>query len=116
FHQLVFCPARARMTWSNTLAPRARSSGAVYSAMLWLSPFTDGTKIIDVGQTLASIWASWPAPLGMRRVEHPSSVATCSTRSTISVSNSTGSKPARDRVATGDPSAGAHTLRYAVLT
>ena len=46
------------MTWSSTLAPRSRSSGAVYSAMLWLSPFTDGTKIIDVGQTRASIWAS----------------------------------------------------------
>ena len=33
------------------------------------SPSTLGVKIIAVGQTRASIWASWPAPLGIRRVE-----------------------------------------------
>ena len=32
------------------------------SAGLWLMPFTDGTKIIAVGQMRAIICASWPAP------------------------------------------------------
>ena len=29
-------------------------------------PATLGTKIIPIGQMRAAIWASWPAPLGMR--------------------------------------------------
>ncbi|MEZ5297765.1 MAG: hypothetical protein R2697_16245 [Ilumatobacteraceae bacterium] len=49
-------------------APAATSAGWVSSAMLWLSPSIDGVKIIAVGQTRASIWASCPAPLAMRRV------------------------------------------------
>ena len=65
--------------------------------MLWLRPLADGVKIIAVGHTRASIWASWPAPLGIRRVVYRSSWAQRSTRSTMSGSNSTGSNRASER-------------------
>ncbi len=50
--------ARSSSSASSTLAPRSRSSVAVNSARLWLRPFADGTKIIAVGHTRASICAS----------------------------------------------------------
>ena len=55
-------------TSSSTLAPASRSSGWVCSAGLWLMPPTLGVKIMPAGHTAASIWASWPAPEGSRRV------------------------------------------------
>ena len=64
-------PASASNVCRSTLAPAVMSSGSVYSAMLCDSPLTLGVKIIAVGHTRASIWASWPAPLGRRRVEYP---------------------------------------------
>ena len=66
--------------------------------MLCDRPPTLGVKIIAAGQMRASIWASWPAPLGIRRVEWPRRCAVASTRSTVAGSNSTGSKRASERV------------------
>ena len=82
---------------------RRRRPGAVCSAMLCDSPPTLGVKIIAVGHTRASIWASWPAPLGIRRVEWPSRCAVSSTRSIVAGSNSTGSKRASERVVDRHP-------------
>ena len=92
---------------SKTLAPATRSSGSVCSAGLWLMPFTLGTKTMPVGQTLAIIWASWPAPEGMRRTDRPMLAAVEATRSTTSGSKVTGSNRAVDRVVTVTPSASA---------
>ena len=91
----------------STSAPAVTSAGWVCSAMLCDSPPTLGVKIIAAGQMRASIWASWPAPLGIRRVEWPSRRAVDSTRSTVAGSKSTGSKRASERVATVTPSAAA---------
>ena len=77
------------------------------SAGLWLMPFSLGTNTMPVGHTRASIWASWPAPEGMRRTEWPSRCAVASTRSITLPSNSTGSKRARLRAAMVTPSAAA---------
>ncbi|MCY1313315.1 hypothetical protein D9M70_638250 [compost metagenome] len=52
----------SRMVWNRTSAPRAHSSGAVYSASLCDSPFLEGTKIIAVGMIVAICAASCPAP------------------------------------------------------
>ena len=54
-------------TWRRTSAPAASSAGSVCSAMLWHRPPALGTKIIHVGHIASSIWASWPAPAGIRR-------------------------------------------------
>ena len=51
-------PASSFTTSSNTFAPATASSSRVYSFGLWLIPPMLGTKIIAVGQILASIWAS----------------------------------------------------------
>ncbi|MEN9823079.1 MAG: hypothetical protein RLZ04_1505 [Actinomycetota bacterium] len=51
-------PASDRTTCRSTSAPAVTSTGDVNSAMLCERPFTLGTKIIDVGQRRASIWAS----------------------------------------------------------
>ena len=48
---------------------------AIINANLGLSPATEGTKIIAVGQRRCIICASWPAPEGMRRVESESAFA-----------------------------------------
>ncbi len=48
-------PARSSRTCRSTLAPASTSSGAVYSAMLWLRPSTLGVKIMALGHTRASI-------------------------------------------------------------
>ena len=53
--------ASSSNTWRSTFAPAVMSAGAVYSAMLCDSPSTDGTKIIDVGQTRANLVV---APIG----------------------------------------------------
>ena len=54
---------------SSTLAPRVMSSGAVYSSGAWLMPSRLGTKIMPTGPSSAMLWASCPAPDGMRMVE-----------------------------------------------
>ena len=68
-------PPRSRGWFANvsrvcrsTSAPAVTSSGCVCSPMLWDNPPTLGVKIIAAGQIRASIWASCPAPLGIRRV------------------------------------------------
>ena len=48
-----FAPARSRMACSSTSQPAARSSGVAFSISLWLMPFSQGTKIMPVGVTLA---------------------------------------------------------------
>ncbi len=50
--------AMATITPARTRAPAARSPGAAFSASLWLMPFSQGTKIMPVGQTLNKFWAS----------------------------------------------------------
>ena len=95
-------PASASSVCSRTSAPAVTSAGWVCSAMLCESPPTLGVKIIAAGQMRASIWASWPAPLGIRRVEWPSRRAVASTRSIVAGSKSTGSKRASDRVVDRD--------------
>lgn len=42
----------------STRAPAARSAGFAFSASLWETPFSHGTKIIAVGQTRAMYMAS----------------------------------------------------------
>ena len=77
----------------------------MYSSTLWLTPFLLGTKIMQAGQTAARICASWPAPLGSRFTERPSSRAMASTLATSAASKATGSKRASDRRAKPTPSA-----------
>ena len=95
------------------MAPASRSASWVSSAGLWLMPSTLGVKTMAVGQTRASIWASWPAPDGMRRTDRPWAVATRSTRSTLAASKATGSNRANVRVSMVTPSASARTSRWA---
>ncbi len=64
--ELAHHSASSLTSRSSTSAPAARSSGLVYSSMLWLIPPTLGTKIMQAAQTAASICASCPAPLGSR--------------------------------------------------
>ena len=59
----------ARTPCSSTLAPRVMSSGAVYSSGEWLMPSRLGTKIMPTGPSSAMLWASCPAPDGMRMAE-----------------------------------------------
>jgi len=46
---LLMVFAVARIACSSTLAPAARSSGLAASLSLWLTPLSQGTKIIAVG-------------------------------------------------------------------
>ena len=62
-------PSSARTELSRTFAPRVMSSGAVYSRGEWLIPSRLGTKIIPTGPSSAMLWASCPAPEGIRTLE-----------------------------------------------
>ena len=55
--------------------------------MLWLTPPALGTKIMQAGQTAASICASCPAPLGSRLTGSSNSRAIASTRATSAGAN-----------------------------
>ena len=88
----------------SSCVPAIKSLSSVCSAGLWLMPSKLGTKIMPVGQIRAIIWASWPAPEGMRFVERPVCWANSSICSTTLLSNSTGSKRASDLVSTFRPS------------
>ena len=62
----VVAPASSSITCSSTSAPAASCSSSVCSAGLWLTPPALGTNTMPAGHTRANIWASWPAPDGMR--------------------------------------------------
>ncbi len=73
--------------------------------MLWLTPPALGTKIMQAGQTAASICASCPAPLGSRLTGSSNSRAIASTRDTSGGANGdrieAGERAALDRHALG---------------
>src|SRR6516162_6098593 len=59
----------------STSAPLAMSSGDEYSFGEWLMPSLLGTKIIPIGETLATFCESWPAKLGKSMLASPADFA-----------------------------------------
>ena len=92
FYYTSDAPASSDSTSSRTSAQAAALSSLVNSAGLWLIPPTLGAKIMAVGQRGTMLWASCPAPEVIRRQERPRRRLHASIRSTMPLSNSTGSK------------------------
>src|SRR5688572_32935227 len=87
-----YSPASSSNAAVRTRAPAARSAGLAFSASLWDTPFSHGTKIIPAGQTRAMYIASWLAPEARRRLGSRSSSAARATASTTPGSNTQGDR------------------------